>query len=283
MGFRFRKSFKVAPGVRVNFGKKSTGISIGGKGGRISFNSKSGARVSTSIPGTGISYSTKLGGTSSHSNSSKRKASSAATQKASLSPRSIYNVPKQPVPRRGWYIVLAVLFIISGICYLATEISTAVITSLIGVIMFCFTYITKPIPKIDYVQFNRQLQIFDDSLGAIMTTIDPQTFFSKYKDIEQSAKRMAEITTEPLIHDGTPQEAIEMLENDKAMATNAFLDRMAAEIRQKAFSLTRGRKQKLESFKLLTLDYEKEMPPESIQYRDQLYQKMLDDLNSVEA
>lgn len=32
MGFRFRKSVKIAPGVKVNFNKKSTSVSFGGKG-----------------------------------------------------------------------------------------------------------------------------------------------------------------------------------------------------------------------------------------------------------
>ena len=61
MGFRFRKSIKLAPGIKLNIGKKSTGISIGNKYGGISFNSKTGARSRASIPGTGISYSTKIG------------------------------------------------------------------------------------------------------------------------------------------------------------------------------------------------------------------------------
>ena len=61
MGLLFRKSFKIAPGVRFNVGKKSHGISIGGRGGGISFNSKSGTHARVSIPGTGISYTTKVG------------------------------------------------------------------------------------------------------------------------------------------------------------------------------------------------------------------------------
>ena len=62
MALRFRKSIKVAPGVKVNLGKKSAGVSVGGKGAGLSFNSKTGARARASIPGSGISYSTKLGG-----------------------------------------------------------------------------------------------------------------------------------------------------------------------------------------------------------------------------
>lgn len=64
MGFKVRKSMKIAPGVRLNVGKKSSGISVGGKYGGVSFNSKTGARARVSAPGTGVSYSTKIGSTS---------------------------------------------------------------------------------------------------------------------------------------------------------------------------------------------------------------------------
>lgn len=60
MGFRFRKSVKVAPGVRLNIGKKSAGVSIGGKGGGVSINSKTGATARVSAPGTGVSYTSKV-------------------------------------------------------------------------------------------------------------------------------------------------------------------------------------------------------------------------------
>lgn len=61
MGFRFRKSVKIAPGVKVNLGKKSIGVSVGGKHGGVSINSKTGARARVSAPGTGLSYSKKIG------------------------------------------------------------------------------------------------------------------------------------------------------------------------------------------------------------------------------
>ena len=61
MATRFRKSIKIAPGIKLNLGKKSAGISIGGKYGGVSFNSKTGARARVSAPGTGISYSAKIG------------------------------------------------------------------------------------------------------------------------------------------------------------------------------------------------------------------------------
>ena len=70
MGLKFRKSIKIAPGVKVNIGKKSAGVSIGGKYGGISMNTKTGTRARVSAPGTGISYTTKIGGASGKSSSS---------------------------------------------------------------------------------------------------------------------------------------------------------------------------------------------------------------------
>lgn len=56
MGLRYRKSFKVAPGVRVNVSNKSVGVSVGGKGYRKSVNSSGRVTTTIGIPGTGISY-----------------------------------------------------------------------------------------------------------------------------------------------------------------------------------------------------------------------------------
>ena len=74
MGFRFRKSVKIAPGVRLNIGKKSVGISAGVKGARVSVNSSGRKTTTVGLPGTGLSYSKteKIGGskTSTHSSSS---------------------------------------------------------------------------------------------------------------------------------------------------------------------------------------------------------------------
>lgn len=57
MGFRFRKSFKIAPGIRLNLSKSGVSTSIGGKGATVNV-SKRGVRSTVGIPGSGISYST---------------------------------------------------------------------------------------------------------------------------------------------------------------------------------------------------------------------------------
>lgn len=56
MGFRFRKSVKLIPGVRLNLGKRGASVSVGGKG--LTYNiSKKGTRTTVGVPGTGVSYS----------------------------------------------------------------------------------------------------------------------------------------------------------------------------------------------------------------------------------
>lgn len=64
MGLRFRKSIKIAPGVKLNLNKKSTSISFGGKHGGVTVSSKRGASYRVSAPGTGLSYTGKIGGSS---------------------------------------------------------------------------------------------------------------------------------------------------------------------------------------------------------------------------
>ncbi|MFZ7936268.1 DUF4236 domain-containing protein, partial [Bacillus thuringiensis] len=59
MGFKFRRSVKIAPGVKINLSNKGAGVSVGGKGARVSVG-PSGTRFSSSIPGTGLSYEKRL-------------------------------------------------------------------------------------------------------------------------------------------------------------------------------------------------------------------------------
>jgi hypothetical protein len=55
MGFGFRKSFRIAPGVRLNVSKRGAGVSLGGKGFTHSIG-PGGRRTTVSAPGTGLSY-----------------------------------------------------------------------------------------------------------------------------------------------------------------------------------------------------------------------------------
>lgn len=270
MATRFRKSKKIGA-TRFTLGKKSFGTSVGGKCFGISMNSRNGLRVRTSIPGTGVSFSNKIGGKS-------KKKSSPSRTKSSQTLQSRPARLTQPVPRRWWFIAIAVLLLLGGFASASDSIGAAVLGIALGAIMLYFTYKSPKLPKIDQVQFSRHLQIFNESVSIFMTTENPETYFGRYSDAERSAAAMAEMTDAALVHGETPQDAVEMLSRDKTDATNAFLDRYAKSVRMKAYELTRGRKQKMESFKLITTEYEAQMTPESIAYRDRLYAEMLESI-----
>ncbi len=59
MGLRIRKSIKIAPGIRLNFGKKGISTSIGGRGVGVTFG-PTGTTTRIGIPGTGVSYVKKV-------------------------------------------------------------------------------------------------------------------------------------------------------------------------------------------------------------------------------
>jgi hypothetical protein len=59
MGFRFRRSVRLLPGIRLNFSTRGVSTSVGGRGFNLNFG-KRGIRTTVGIPGTGISYSEML-------------------------------------------------------------------------------------------------------------------------------------------------------------------------------------------------------------------------------
>lgn len=58
MGFRFRKSIKILPGVRINLSKSGPSLSLGGGGATFNVGGR-GTRLTLGIPGTGIYYTTQ--------------------------------------------------------------------------------------------------------------------------------------------------------------------------------------------------------------------------------
>jgi hypothetical protein len=56
MGWRYRRSFRIAPGLRLNAGKRGlTSVSVGGRGATLNVG-KRGSTSTLSLPGTGLSY-----------------------------------------------------------------------------------------------------------------------------------------------------------------------------------------------------------------------------------
>ena len=61
MGMRFRKSVKICKGVKINFSKSGSSLSLGGRGHSVNIGSR-GVRQTVGIPGTGLSYSSNIVG-----------------------------------------------------------------------------------------------------------------------------------------------------------------------------------------------------------------------------
>lgn len=110
MGWRFRKSIKILPGIRMNIGKKSVGVSIGSKYGGISYNSRTGARRRFSIPGTGISYSEKV-------QTAPEKIRANAKKLSSLKRTELRNAGlKKPFYKKWWFWGI-IIFILLGLIF----------------------------------------------------------------------------------------------------------------------------------------------------------------------
>jgi hypothetical protein len=57
MGFRFRRSVRLFPGLRINLSKSAPSISVGAPGHMVNIGEQ-GTRATIGAPGTGVSYRT---------------------------------------------------------------------------------------------------------------------------------------------------------------------------------------------------------------------------------
>lgn len=126
MGFRFRKSVKIAPGVRLNLGKKSAGISFGGKGAGVSINSKTGTTSRVSIPGTGLSYTSS---SSSHKHHARETGATFAS-------------PNQRENGKGKWLLLFIVFVYLAAAVLMTIMEWFIFAAICIVLSILFGLIT---------------------------------------------------------------------------------------------------------------------------------------------
>jgi hypothetical protein len=59
MGLRFRRSIRIAPGIRMNFGLKSLSISAGVRGLKYTTGTR-GRRITVGLPGSGLYWTNSL-------------------------------------------------------------------------------------------------------------------------------------------------------------------------------------------------------------------------------
>jgi hypothetical protein len=86
MSFRFRRTIKIAPGLRLNVGKRGVSMSAGVRGASMTFG-RNGTYANVGLPGTGLSYRTRIdgGGGSGRGTTSSRAASAPSPGEVDIS------------------------------------------------------------------------------------------------------------------------------------------------------------------------------------------------------
>lgn len=108
MGFRFRKSFKIAPGIKINISKKGiSSVSLGRPGATVNINRK-GTRTTLGLPGTGLSHS-------SYSPHAKKLPPQLPTQQAPFQSQQNNQKLIMGYPLSDWIIGLVIMFIMAWI------------------------------------------------------------------------------------------------------------------------------------------------------------------------
>jgi hypothetical protein len=121
MGFKFRKSIKIAPGIKVNLSSKGvTSTSIGGKGVTLNVGSKKGSKLTTSLKGTGLSHTQQLtkNKPQSHEPYNAQARSNPSQQYESPRAKALKNLaqfdhPKPSFSAKKFWLVIVILFVIA--------------------------------------------------------------------------------------------------------------------------------------------------------------------------
>ena len=144
MGLNFRRSMKIAPGIRLNFSKNGIGASFGPRGAKYSISPTGRRTISTGIPGTGISYREQINSTAKSSRSRRARYS---TQYADNTSRAY----SRAHPFIGGFLILVALGTISnGFTTWNQDKATAIVSFIIALAMGfvgAFIYRSRKYPE----------------------------------------------------------------------------------------------------------------------------------------
>lgn len=167
MGFRIRKSIKVAPGVRLNFGKNGISTSIGKRGAGITIG-PTGATAHVGIPGTGISYVKKVGTTNTSVKEKQEPTDNGENTKGKFSCLGCF---------LAFFVIVIVMVLHSTYEWTALTLSILVICVLY--IAFAFkVYLNK---TLHFTRDTNHTKDVPQDLGTTATPINPKEPFTRYK------------------------------------------------------------------------------------------------------
>lgn len=272
MGLRFRKSIKIAPGIKLNLSKSGVGMSVGTKGARVSFNSKGRVTKTVGIPGTGISYVTtdNIRSTKKRAEENKTKSSANISQYANSVPvsgeiiDSSNNNNQSPKRSKRWFvyamIAIVAVFINTRLFYPTIFIESLVhlmhikkdlfnhpmrkkytiitmgiiVISIFGTILT--TFAAPSIESITVAAENHTMDIVQKQ--KIQLTYLPQNANKSKIDVKVSDDSLAEIT---ILEDGTIE--LQTLSNEGGF----FVQAESNDIKSNELSISIVDKEKLEA------------------------------------
>lgn len=223
MGFRYHRTVKILPGVKVNFNNNSHSVTIGGKYVRTTINKQKGTcRKTYRLPITGLSY----------------------TKTYKLND----DTPKKPVkpasPRT--YKICGVLALLIGVLAVLFGLLTisvgGVVFLIIGLISLFYGVIfivkskqTIPetnsnvqtddmSPETAHTQAEGCLKILDDCCEILQSTADPDVFFSRLKLMEKQIQMMRQLSS-TITFSPSPDEIEKAYREDKDTIVHDFLVR----------------------------------------------------------
>jgi hypothetical protein len=117
---RFRKSIKIAPGIKLNLSKSGVSTTIGKKGLSVNVGER-GTYLNTGIPGTGVYNRQRLDGTAgSDTEADERYLEANGKDGAPSIPKEPLDIPKAKKKRRNRFIIAGVLLLFSIFSFSST-------------------------------------------------------------------------------------------------------------------------------------------------------------------
>ncbi|MCM1329989.1 MAG: DUF4236 domain-containing protein [Ruminococcus sp.] len=307
MGFRFRKSKKILPGVRVNFSKKGVGVSFGGKRARYSI-SPTGRRTTSVKVAPGLTYSTSSGG--------KRKRRSSRT----YAPRARSQM--SPTTKAVILIAVGAVFLITALKNLS--IVWVVISALVialGVYILVksnasngenygadfippdtnayskerllqlqkilvenspdeLIYSKNDLIKMAQYPAANALRISKDSVMIIMKTTDPETFFSRYEVLVKQSEMIGILSDYVNFNGVDPKMVCQEVLNNKQkeiyQMINRYWDKTFTEAEK--LKTDNGKKNRYKKFYDTLEQYKNEISDENRQYYTSKYENAVNGL-----
>lgn len=306
MGLRFRKSIKIAKGVRVNFNKKSVGVTLGTKGFHHTINTSGRRTTSVGLPGTGLYYSKSSGGN--------RKAvprrQQSATATVSLESNGMFAA--RPDPAKAYnkhflpYYILGGLFVLTTFSLIIDgQVGSTVIAAIFAASLLYFgrkhqriranapsdpyANLNAPISQAKRLYFNNEnadvtweqlvqaaqmrapqdIRIASESFSLIQSTVDPETFFSRL-ELAVEHLQAAAIAESYIVfpEDATPSLTLQEINTSREDYIMDFIQRAYDKMIQKANALKteNGRRNRKVAFYRSMLDYTDKLPENCIRH-----------------